>query len=789
MPDKGELLPHHLAMLKASGLSHAIIEQRGYQSVTKRAELHHLGFGDQQCSVPALLLPIRTVTGALGGYQSRPDQPRMRKGKVVKYETLSDMRMILDIHPCVRHLLKNPAIPLFITEGVKKGDALACRGCCAVALLGVWNWRGTNEEGGRLALPDWESIALNGRQIYIVFDSDVAVKPEVHAALSRLKAFLESRGAQVTVIYLPNGPHGAKVGVDDYLASGHTVSDLIALASPDLRPAPANGENDEGPGPQADALVAIGRKAELFHDTLGDPLAAIELDGHREIWPLRTRRFGQWLRFQYFRTFHKAPGSDAVRTAIGVLEGLAVFEGVEHALSNRVAWHEGALYYDLTDNAWRAVRVDADGWSVADRPPILFRRFAHQRPQVLPAPEGNPWDLFRFLNVLEADRLLLLVWLIAAFLPGIPHPIADFHGEKGAGKSLGQRVQRRLINPSEVELLSFPSEVRELVQQLSHHYAPCYDNIDGLPPWLSDLLCRAVTGDGFSKRELYSDDDDVIYHYQRVILLNGINVVSQRSDLLDRTILIGLVRLSKTERREERVLWEAFEAARPHLLGALFTTLSRALRVYPTLQLPELERMADFTRWGAAISEALGRDAEDFLDAYNKNVHAQTREAAEGHVVGAAILALMEDRITWVGTPSELLAALEEVGAAAKLFRRTSSGKVETRGWPGAPHILTRRLNEVQSNLIDLGIAIAVDRDGERRTITIKGMPTAPEDSVISVTSVTQARNYRHDDDAVRDAIEVDADATAGRAAALQAQPDANDATLATQEEWEEVIR
>ena len=87
-------------------------------------------------------------------------------------------------------------MPLFITEGIKKGDALASRDLCAVALLGVWNWRGTNTEGGKVALPDWESVALNGRQVYIMFDSDVMVKQSVHAALVRLKAFLETRGAR-----------------------------------------------------------------------------------------------------------------------------------------------------------------------------------------------------------------------------------------------------------------------------------------------------------------------------------------------------------------------------------------------------------------------------------------------------------------------------------------------------------------------------------------------------------------------------------------------------------------
>ena len=84
-------------------------------------------------------------------------------------------------------------MPLFITEGIKKGDALVSRGLCAIALIGVWNWRGTNEHGGKTALPEWEYIALNDREVYIVFDSDVMLKQEVYAALVRLKAFLESR--------------------------------------------------------------------------------------------------------------------------------------------------------------------------------------------------------------------------------------------------------------------------------------------------------------------------------------------------------------------------------------------------------------------------------------------------------------------------------------------------------------------------------------------------------------------------------------------------------------------
>ena len=226
-----------------------------------------------------------------------------------------------------------------------------------------------------------------------------------------------------------------------------------------------------------------------------------------------------------------------------------------------------------------------------------------------------------------------------------------------------------------------------------------------------------MTGEGFSKRELYSDDEDVIYSYRRAIMLNGVNVAARRSDLLDRTILLTLVRIPRDEeRREERAFWAEFEAAWPSILGGIFDSLALALACYRGIDIPWLERMADFTRFGAAVSEALGFGAATFLEAYSGNVVVQTKEAVEGHVVGASVLALMEGRTEWRSTPSELLAALEKAGEAAHLFRRNVSGRVEAKGWPGAPHILTRRPNEIRSNLTDLGIEIA-ELHGDQRTI------------------------------------------------------------------------
>lgn len=190
-----DLAQHHKKMLtEESGISEEVVEARSYRTVEKMAELKRLGFSDVQRNVPGLLMPVYSPIGEITTYQYRPDQPRIKDGKPVKYETPSGSRMVLDVHPFTRKMLADPTVPLFITEGIKKGDAMVSRGYCAIALLGVWNWRGRNEHGGLTALPDWEYVALNDdREVHIVFDSDIMLKPEVHAAMCRLKKFLESR--------------------------------------------------------------------------------------------------------------------------------------------------------------------------------------------------------------------------------------------------------------------------------------------------------------------------------------------------------------------------------------------------------------------------------------------------------------------------------------------------------------------------------------------------------------------------------------------------------------------
>jgi hypothetical protein len=227
------LASHHRRLLTDSGISDDVARERGYFTVHAKRDLEALGFGRSQQIVPTLVIPIYgVVKGEPPWFVHRPDNPRIKDGRPRKYEIPAGRKMSLDIHPRVRPKLANPGLPLFITEGSRKVDALITAGARAViGVIGVWNWRGRNDADGLALLPDWEWIALKeGRQVFIVYDSDIILKQPVAHAMNRLGAALKRMGAHVAYARLPSGEGGAKVGADDFLAAGRTLDDIVRLS-------------------------------------------------------------------------------------------------------------------------------------------------------------------------------------------------------------------------------------------------------------------------------------------------------------------------------------------------------------------------------------------------------------------------------------------------------------------------------------------------------------------------------------------------------------------------------
>lgn len=249
-----ELLEHHAQLLRASAISPERAADRGYRTVEEVADLETLNIARAGRRVPGLLVPNLRADGSVWGYQYRPDEPRLRAGKSVKYETPVGQRNRIDVPPGVGPNLADPAVPLWITEGARKADAAAQLGLACVSLAGVWGWRGTSDKGGKVALADWHDIALNDRKVVLAFDSDVVRKPEVAAALAALAEYLKSKGATVSYCHLPDD--NGKTGLDDFIAAGHDQDDLLALVRPDApRPTMTVRRDTAVPGEQAVAVV------------------------------------------------------------------------------------------------------------------------------------------------------------------------------------------------------------------------------------------------------------------------------------------------------------------------------------------------------------------------------------------------------------------------------------------------------------------------------------------------------------------------------------------------------
>ena len=400
-------------------------------------------------------------------------------------------------------------------------------------------------------------------------------------------------------------------------------------------------------------------------------------------------------------------------------------------MSLRVAWQNGDINYDLSNDKWQCIKVSQQGWEIVNHTPApMFVRF-NQTPQVDPERnyEQNIFDKFLQLTNLkeDQDRMLLKVYIVSLFIPDIPHAMLILHGEKGSAKSTLQTMIKLLADPAKPTLLTIHSDRSEFIQQLAHNHIAYYDNVKKTPGWLSDESCKAVTGIGQSKRKLYTDDDEIVYEYKRCLGFNGINISLSEPDALDRSMMIELDRISKENRKVESDIMAEFMQLRPQLLGLIFDILVKALQIKSTIKLNDLPRMADFALWGEAIAKAMGYKDLEFIQAYYENIGKQNIEAIENHPLGQTVVKFYEEEMqakslmSWEGQPAKLLDELELVAQRHKV-------NTNHKSWPKEVRWLTRRLNQIRSNLLEgLGIEVQI----KRLTDTSKGRSKANTSSIV----------------------------------------------------------
>jgi hypothetical protein len=473
---------------------------------------------------------------------------------------------------------------------------------------------------------------------------------------------------------------------------------------------------DSGGLSQADRLVLLAQDVELFHTPGGsdsEGFASLEVNGHRETWPVSSRGFRRWLSKRFYDEHGKAPGSQALQDALNVIAGKALHEGPEYEVAVRLAEQGGFIWLDLADPEWRVVQIGSDGWAVLDAADCPARFVRRRGMLALPEPMrgGRVDELRPLVNVPDDDAWALFVsWLVAAMRPGRPFPILVVNGEQGSAKSTLCRMARALIDPNIAPLRRPPRDDRDLMIAAGNGWVVGYDNLSGIRSELSDALCCLATGGGFGIRELYSDDDEKLFSARRPILLNGIEDVASRADLLDRAITLTLFAISDERRRDEDELWRQYEAMRPRILGALLDAVSGGLRNLPSVKLHAMPRMADFAKWATACEPALGWPSGTFQAAYAGNRGVTSAAALECSILAPAVFALAAQHSVWEGTARQLLGELET---------RTDEKLRRHRDWPTTPRRLAGEIRRLAPNLRTAGVGVSFEREagGQRRRL------------------------------------------------------------------------
>lgn len=294
--------------------------------------------------------------------------------------------------------------------------------------------------------------------------------------------------------------------------------------------------------------------------------------------------------------------------------------------------------------------------------------------------------------------------MVFVLFPDLPHPILVLLGEQGTGKSTAARIISSWIDPSPAQLRSSPRDIEQFAVSLSASHVAAFDNMSEIRGWLSDAMCRAVTGDAMVRRRLYSNDELSVLAYRRVIMLNGIVLGALRGDLAERVLRCDLGTITDGGRRQDSDVLDAWHKVHPRALGALLDVAAEVLSVLPHVHLGRLPRMADFARVLKAVDQVRGTRA---LDTYLGMAGNLAEDVVEDDVVASAIRSFVTRNGAWTGTSGELV-------------DKITAPEPRPKDWPASGQVMAGILKRTAPVFRSVGIEVRYN-DGKRpRTWTLE---------------------------------------------------------------------
>ena len=479
----------------------------------------------------------------------------------------------------------------------------------------------------------------------------------------------------------------------------------------------SNDDDDEKPAKRsiADQLIDIGLESNIIYFVTPEEIVYADVmeAETRFTLAIREKAFKQYLRSKLFDKTGKSPGAEAVQQAIDTLEALAVRKPEKREVFVRLASHDDRIYIDLADESWKAIEVSRDGWRVVSDAPVRFMRGA-SAPLPMPIEGGDVEDFKNFCQFDDDTWVLILAFLLQALKPEKGYPILLLHGGPEAGKSTLTRAIKQLIDPAASKPRKNVGDIRDFAIHATRRHVVTIDNLSGLSADQSDILCTSSTGGGHSQRSLHTDSGETTFNFCNLLILNGIDSIATRGDLLSRSFPVTIhspkVRLSEAE-FEERL-----ETLRPAVVGALLTILSKVLAILPTVKgtyTGGRERFMGFVELGLALEQVMDWEPGTFLRVLGETRDEAHETAIESSPVGQAIQSLMHSRDVWTGTMGDLLENLQE---------KVSDQVKRSKFFPQDATRLGKTLIRLTPDLKALGIDVTTEKKKYGKVVTLERM-------------------------------------------------------------------
>lgn len=462
-------------------------------------------------------------------------------------------------------------------------------------------------------------------------------------------------------------------------------------------------------------------KLEAFSDEYGIPyvnIASVENEDSLVTLPVRTYEFRmhmQNLLKQYMGEILSKKDFEMVTDYVGML---AFKSGEKIHLYRRICNSDNQrILYELNKDDNKCIEIKDGKCNVINTPSRCFQHNKSFRNQVNPDFTGKNdkvvWLLKKHCNFKkESDAQLFAIYIVTCFLGvHINHPILMVHGEKGSAKSTLLRRFESIVDPKNIDLCSIPKTEDSMSIRLSNNYVNCFDNLSYLKHDVSDLLCRCATGGTNVRRTLYENSDETIFNLKSVVLLNGVDAVVTESDLLDRTLIIELDKIKPDELKTEHDLNSSFQDDLPVIVGTCMNIVAVAMQDKEEVSLKNKVRMADFFEWAVKIGRVMGYKDETVANLLVKNQKTVNEQAIYENTVAQALIILMEHKKTLTESVTDLLGKLKKVAADNNIDTATS--------FPKQPNALSRKLNQIRSNLEEYGITYEVKNVGSHKQITL----------------------------------------------------------------------